>query len=81
MNLQFTALIPVVFGVVEGLEHLGLKKKIAHILALPLGILLSFFVMPDNTWYANIIYGLIVGLSAAGACDTIGNCKEIFKKK
>jgi hypothetical protein len=79
MKLEFTALIPVVYAIIEGMEWLGLRKTIAHLLALPIGILFSFLIIPCDSIVENIVYGLIIGISAAGTCDTIGNCGQVLK--
>jgi hypothetical protein len=81
MNIEFAALIPAVFAVVEGLEWLGVKKFLAHLLALPLGVLVCFLVMPQQSIAVKIILGLLVGVGAAGTCDTVGNCRTLIRSK
>ena len=81
MNVQFAALIPVVYALIEGLEWLGLRKSIAHLIALPIGILLSFLVIPGKSVVENIIFGLVIGIGAAGTCDTVGNCGRLAGRR
>jgi len=79
VSIQFAAFIPAVYAIIEGLEWLGVKKSIAHLIALPIGILVSFLVIPSNSSIENIIYGILIGLGAAGTCDTVGNCRQVMR--
>ena len=81
MEIQFAALIPIVFVIVENIEKLGVKKNIAHLLALPIGIIVSFGVIPDKNIFENIVYGLLIGFGAIGTCDTICNGKKVINGK
>ncbi|QZY54368.1 hypothetical protein [Crassaminicella profunda] len=78
-------LIAVVFGIVETLEKFGLAKKYAHLIALPLGVIGSFFFLELPSTAEYIIYGLFSGVAGIGTCDTLcnvlGNIKEHTNKK
>jgi hypothetical protein len=80
MDVQFAALIPAVYVIVEGLEWLGCPRRIAHLLGLPIGILVSFLIIPGNALGEKIVYGLLIGLGAAGTCDTVGNCRRVLRR-
>jgi len=81
MEIQFAALIPVVFAIVETIERLGVKKNIAHLLALPIGIIISFAIIPDKNVFEHIVFGILIGFGAIGTCDTICNGKEVVNGK
>jgi len=81
MDIQFAALIPIVLVIIETIEKLGVKKNIAHLLALPIGIIISFGVIPDKNIFENIVYGILIGFGAIGTCDTIYNGKEVINVK
>ncbi|GEM_PF-799158 len=82
MDAKFAALIPVVCAVVEAMARLGLKRKIAHLLSLPLGLALCFLVMRDKTVAERILYGLVIGLGSIGTCETCCNgTRALFGRK
>lgn len=82
MDAKFAALIPVVCAVVEAAARLGLKRKFAHLLALPLGPALCFLVMRDKTVAERILYGIIIGLGSIGTCETCRNgTRALFARK
>jgi hypothetical protein len=78
-------LIAVVFGIVEILEKFGLAKKYAHLIALPLGVMGSFFFLNLPSTGEYVIYGLFSGVAGIGTCDTLcnvfGNIKYNTKQK
>jgi hypothetical protein len=78
MEIQFAALIPIVFAIVETIERLGVKRNVAHLLAIPIGIIISFGIFPDKNIFENIVFGLLIGFGAIGTCDTICNGKEVI---
>jgi hypothetical protein len=79
MDVSFAAFIPVVNAMIEIAEKFGLKRKYAHLCAIPLGLLISFLAIANVTVAQNIIFGFVIGIGAAGSCDTLGNCKAIAK--
>lgn len=81
MDAKFAALIPVVFAIVEALVKLGVKRNIAHLCALAIGVLVSFLVIDGKTITENIIYGLLIGLGSIGTCDTVCKNVDIIKEK
>lgn len=81
MDVKFAALIPVEFAIIEALVKIGLKRNLAHLCALPLGVLISFLVIDNKSVIENLIYGLLIGLGSIGTCDTICKNVEIIKAK
>ena len=81
MDANFLALIPVVYAIVETAEKFGLKRSVAHLCALPLGILVSFLAFPNKTVTENFIYGILLGFGAIGTCDSVCNAMELIKNK
>lgn len=81
MNADFVALIPIVYALVETAEKFGLKRKIAHVCAIPLGILVCYVGLGNKNLINCLFYGILVGLGAIGSCDTICNIAEIVKPK
>ena len=61
---NISLLTAVVYGLVESLEKFGLKRKYAHILALPIGILISFLGFQTEKILIKILYGIIIGIVA-----------------
>lgn len=80
MNIDIGFLISLVYGIVETLEKFGLKRKYAHLLAFPLGILGSFLYLKLGAFREYIAYGLLIGLASTGTCDTLCNAFEIGKR-
>ena len=81
MEIQFAALIPIVFVIVETIENSVSRKTSLTSLALPIGIIVSFGVIPDKNIFENIVYGLLIGFGAIGTCDTICNGKKVINGK
>jgi len=81
MEMEFAVLVPIVFAIVETIEKLGVKKNIAHLLALPVGIVISFAVIPGKNVFETIVKGILIGFGAIGTCDTICNGKEVMNGK
>ncbi|MFZ5353660.1 MAG: hypothetical protein ACOZCL_13195 [Bacillota bacterium] len=79
MDYNLIILISIVFGIVEIAERTGLKRKYAHLLALPLGILLSYLAFEGIPIYQHIFFGAVVGICAVGTCDTICNGRKIVR--
>lgn len=78
MQIQFAALIPIVLAIVKTIEKLGVRKNIARLLALPIGIVVSFGVIPDKNVFEHIVFGLLIGFGAIGTCDAVCNGKEVI---
>jgi hypothetical protein len=74
----FTALV---YAIVESLEKFGISKKYAHLVAIPIGIGISFLGFPVNGVMNKVFYGVIIGLLSVGTCDTACNAVGIFKDK
>jgi hypothetical protein len=81
MDPKYAALIPIVYAIVEAAEKFGLKRNIAHLCTLPLGVLISFLVIQNKSIYENILYGILIGFGAIGTCDTVCNSMELVKSK
>ncbi|WHH57882.1 hypothetical protein [Petroclostridium sp. X23] len=79
MDLSFTLLIPIVYALVETLEKFGLKRKYAHLLAIPLGILVSFLGLDNLLIREYVFYGILIGVGAVGTCDTLCNAVGVLK--
>lgn len=74
-------LTAVVYGIVESLEKFGVKKKYAHLLAIPIGIIVSIIGFPIDAMVNKILYGVIIGILSVGSCDTACNVVSVFKKE
>lgn len=74
-------LTAVVYSLVESFEKFGLKRKYAHILAIPIGILTGFLGFPLEMIANRIFYGLIIGILSVGTCDTACNIVSIIRKE
>lgn len=79
MNMTFMLLIPVAYAIIETAEKFGLSRKYAHLLAIPLGILLSFLGTNNLSIKEYIFYGILIGLGSVGACDTLCNSMDLIK--
>lgn len=64
ISLQFLALVPVVLGVVQVGKIAGLSSRWAPVLSLVLGV--GAVSLLDSWTAANVVQGVIVGLSASG---------------
>lgn len=80
MAIELGLLIALVYSVVESLEKFGLDRKLAHLIAIPLGILSSFALLQCTSIRNYLVNGLIIGIGAAGTCDTACNVAEKVKK-
>lgn len=65
MGLQELAPVPVIIAVVELIKQYGLPSKYAPLLALLLGLAVSFFSAQTVSIEAGL-EGLVLGLSASG---------------
>ncbi|MCT4619841.1 MAG: hypothetical protein N4A62_10690 [Marinisporobacter sp.] len=74
-------LVAVIYGIVETLEKFGLAKKYAHLLALPLGVVGSFFFLQFSSIAEYIVYGLFAGIASVGTCDTFCNVFDTINIK
>jgi Na+/serine symporter len=74
-------LVAIVYTIVETLEKFGMKRKHAHLLAIPLGIAVGIFAFEDEIFYRKVVYGIFVGILSVGSCDTACNLVDIFKKR
>lgn len=66
-------LAALVYAVVESLEKFGLKRKYAHLLAIPLGIGASFLKFSTSSILNRIVSGIAIGVLSVGTCDTACN--------
>lgn len=80
MNISFAVLILVAYAIVETLEKFGVKRKYAHLAAIPIGLALSFLVLNGITLAGHILYGILIGLGAVGSCDTLCNIVDTLQK-
>lgn len=79
MAAELLILIGFVYAIVESLEKLGLSRRIAHLLAIPLGILSSFGLLQCASILECFAKGLLIGICAVGTCDTACNILAKFK--
>ena len=79
MSLELWFLAVLVYGIVETLEKFGLRRRFAHLLAIPLGILSSFSLLTCNSLKDYIFEGLVIGIFAIGACDTTCNIVDVAR--
>lgn len=80
MNADFGLLVALVYSVTETLEKFGVERKYAHLLAIPLGVLSSFWGLHCASNIDSIVYGVLIGLGAVGSCDTLCNVVNSLKK-
>lgn len=78
--IEIGLLIALVYSVVESLEKFGLDRGLAHLIAIPLGILSSFVLLQCTSIREYVVNGLIIGIGAVGSCDTACNIAEKVKK-
>jgi hypothetical protein len=69
------------YTIVEILERFGMKRKHAHLLAIPIGIVLGIISFQDVVFYRKVIYGMFVGILSVGSCDTLCNVKNLMEKR
>ena len=72
-------LTSLVYSFVESLEKFGLRKKYAHLLAIPIGIIISVLEFPAFSILNKIFYGIVIGVLSIGTCDTACNIADIVK--
>lgn len=70
--------VPLIMVLVQLAKSLGLPTKLAGLLAIALGVGLSFLYhyRADEVWYTALVIGLFVGSSAAGFYSSIKNARE-----
>jgi len=64
ISTEFLVLVPVVIGLVEVLKHIGLVSKFLPLASLILGV--AGIGLLDAFTGANVLQGIIVGLTASG---------------
>lgn len=79
MEAYDVALIPIITGLVGVFTQLGLRKKIAPIVSLVLGLLIGIFYVYPGDIKGGILVGLMLGLSATGLYSGVKNTKELAK--
>ena len=81
-NLNDIAILTaLVYSFVESLEKFGLSRKYAHLLAIPIGIIISLLEFSTINISNRIFYGVIIGVLSVGTCDTACNMVDTFKDK
>ncbi|MTI48574.1 hypothetical protein [Sporosalibacterium faouarense] len=80
MITKIILLISIIYGIVETLEKFKLQKKYAHLLAFPLGIIGSFLFLQLSSIKEYILYGIFIGITSVGTCDTFCNIFEVIQK-
>lgn len=75
----FPAVGAVMFLVWAG-NQAGLPRKFSPLVAAVLGIILSMFIMPHNSWQEALIQGIFIGASAVGFHSGTKNMMEYWKK-
>jgi 4-hydroxybenzoate polyprenyltransferase len=70
--------VPLIMGVVELAKRSGFNTKYAGLLAVVLGLVLSFAYtfFKETPYFTAGVIGLALGLSAAGLYSTAKNAKE-----
>lgn len=66
-------LAALVYAVVESLEKFGMKRKYAHLLAIPIGVCVSFLKFSTSSILNRIVSGIAIGVLSVGTCDTACN--------
>jgi hypothetical protein len=73
-------LIILVYSVMETMEKFGVSRTIAHLLAIPIGIIVSYAFLNSKSIFESVTKGILIGATAVGTCDT--NCNIIdFAKR
>ncbi|MDQ7095652.1 hypothetical protein REC12_18850 [Desulfosporosinus sp. PR] len=78
--LDISMLIVLVYSIVETLEKFGTSQRLAHLLAIPLGLICSFLFLRGSS-VELIIQGLLIGFGSVGACNTSCNMVDWLKEK
>ena len=81
MATELAFAIAFVYAIVESLEKFGLSRRIAHLLALPLGIITSYAYLPGTSIREHLLKGMLIGLAAVGTCDSTCNVIDLSKRK
>jgi len=78
IQISFAVLTAIVVGLVQVAKGLSLPSRFAPVLALLLGVGLSFLAMGPLalTWVDAIVQGLVVGLSSVGLYSGVKNTIE-----
>lgn len=79
MAIDLWFLMSVVYAIVETLEKHGIKRSIAHLLAIPVGVLSSFAFLHCHSVKDCVIKGIFIGIAAVGACESTCNIADIAK--
>lgn len=74
-------LAALVYAAIEALEKFGLKRKYAHLLAIPMGICVSFLKFSTSNILNKIISGIAIGVLSVGTCDTACNIADTLTGK
>lgn len=72
MNLDLAILVilvPIVMGTVEVLKLAGIKRELAGVASLIVGVLLMVGLGIDEAWTTRIVIGLAIGAAASGTYD------------
>ena len=75
IQISFAVLIAIVVGLIQIAKGLKLPAKFSPLLALVLGVSLSFIVrgILNVEWTVSIIQGLVIGLTSVGLYSSIKN--------
>ena len=73
-------LILVVYSIMETLEKFGLRRTLAHLLAIPIGLLSSFLFL-QGSCPELLVKGLLIGFGSVGTCDTSCNIADLIKSR
>ncbi|AWK52176.1 hypothetical protein DIC82_14735 [Clostridium beijerinckii] len=74
-------LTALVYAFVESLEKFGVSRKYAHLLAIPIGVIISFLQFSTSNILNKIFYGVIIGVLSVGTCDISCNIVDTFNDK
>jgi len=80
MEYAGIALIPVVIGLAEVVNKLGLNPKFIPVVNLVFGLITGIFFLNPGDIKAGIIQGLFIGLSASGLYSGVKNTVEGIKQ-
>ncbi len=73
--------VAIIIGIIEALKNFGLDTKMAPVVAVILGLLISFGLSyyGETKAFEAVIMGLAVGLSAVGLYSGAKNTAEKFR--
>ena len=81
MNLNETALVPIIMALVELAKGLGIPKKFSAVLAVIIGAIIGVIFVDPQCIKIGIFKGIVYGLTASGLYSGTKNTFEQVKTR